>query len=92
MEFTRVRSLITCPTVYSTFFLSAPIRNLLKLLTWSVTELFTVRTVTSAVRCWQWLLAAEPGIHLNFINEMVAAWNQSHELRIGNVLMVTGSA
>lgn len=65
------------------FFIIGHIQNLLRLLTWSVTELFTTRAVTSAVRCWQWLLAAKPEIHLNFINQMVAAWIQSQEIKLG---------
>ncbi|XP_055327551.1 phosphatidylinositol 4-kinase alpha-like isoform X2 [Paramacrobiotus metropolitanus] len=62
---------------------STCVRNLLHLLTWSVTELFTVHTVTCAVRCWQWLLAAKPDIHLTFIYEMISAWNQTHQLKLG---------
>lgn len=63
--------------------LAAPIIDLLRLLTWSVTQLFTSGAAISAIRCWQWLLAAKPDIHLNFINQMVLAWNQTHQMKLG---------
>lgn len=54
--------------------LAANSRKLLHTVAWSHVELFTETAMKTAIDCWQWLVTARPDLELQFLQEMLTAW------------------
>lgn len=46
-------------------------------------QLFTEETMDNTVACWQWILSARLDLTLPFMQQMIAAWQESIELQLG---------
>lgn len=57
--------------------------KLLHAISSSHVEIFTEKTVETAVECWQWILTAREDLELSFIREMVSAWQITFDKKIG---------
>lgn len=49
-------------------------RKLIHAVAWAPVETFTEDTMRTAVECWQWLVTAKPDLELQFLEEMLTAW------------------
>lgn len=49
-------------------------RKLIHAVAWAPVELFTEEAMKTAVECWQWLVTARPDLDLQFLQEMLTAW------------------
>jgi phosphatidylinositol 4-kinase len=61
----------------------AQARQLLRGICWSPVTRFNEATVRAACECWQWILSARRDLVLQFMQEMLAAWQSTVERRIG---------
>ncbi|XP_065226540.1 phosphatidylinositol 4-kinase alpha isoform X2 [Planococcus citri] len=58
-------------------------RKLIHAVAWAPVELFTEDTMKTAVECWQWLVTARPDLELQFLQEMLTAWQYTVDKRLG---------
>ncbi|KAK7078017.1 Phosphatidylinositol 4-kinase alpha, partial [Halocaridina rubra] len=58
-------------------------RGLLRCVCVSCLDLFTEDAVENSVACWQWILSARHDLTLPFMQEMIAAWQESVDRRLG---------
>ena len=55
-------------------------RKLVHAVAWAPVELFTEESMKTAVECWQWLVSVRPDLELQFLQEMLTAWQVSLKL------------
>ncbi|XP_071514880.1 phosphatidylinositol 4-kinase alpha isoform X1 [Panulirus ornatus] len=58
-------------------------RGLLRCVCASCLNLFTEDTVENSTACWQWILSARHDLTLPFMQEMISAWQESVDRRLG---------
>lgn len=58
-------------------------QRLLHALCWAPLDYFTSRAMQIIVSCWDWLLAARHDLELEFVQEMVSAWNGTIDRKLG---------
>lgn len=58
-------------------------RKLIHAVAWAPIELFTEDVMKTAVECWQWLVSARPDLELQFLQEMLTAWQYTVDKRMG---------
>lgn len=57
-------------------------RKLIHAVAWAPIELFTEDVMKTAVECWQWLVSARPDLELQFLQEMLTAWQVNAVFKI----------
>jgi phosphatidylinositol 4-kinase A len=57
--------------------------KLVHAITTSIVEMFTEKSVETAVECWQWIITAREDLELSLIREMTSAWQITFEKKLG---------
>ncbi|KAF2369045.1 Phosphatidylinositol 3-/4-kinase catalytic domain [Trinorchestia longiramus] len=58
-------------------------RVLLRLVCCSCLQFFSEETMENTIACWQWILSARQDLTLPFMQQMIAAWQDSIDLQLG---------
>ncbi|KAB7502620.1 Phosphatidylinositol 4-kinase alpha [Armadillidium nasatum] len=58
-------------------------RGLLRLCCFSCLDFFIEDVMENSIACWQWILSARPDLTLPFMQEMITAWQESVDSRLG---------
>lgn len=58
-------------------------RQLIHAVAWAPVEFFSDETINSVISCWRWVLAARVDLDLQFIEEIITAWNATVDRQLG---------